>query len=67
MAGGELFFRLPSLREEGRETCPDHILQTWRKWLPVRPERAVAERYSWRQLASEIGWNYRRFLMETDS
>jgi hypothetical protein len=67
MAGGELFFRLPSLRDEGGETCPHHDLQTWRKWLPVQPERAADKKYSWRQLASEIGWNYRRFLMETSS
>jgi hypothetical protein len=64
-AGSELFFRIPSLAGEVTGACPDRSLQTWREWLPVRPKQAAGTPISWNQLASEVTWNYRQFLMET--
>jgi hypothetical protein len=66
-AGSELFFQLPSLMEQGECISPTLILERWRQWLPVRPKQAVTRNLSWRQLASEITWNYQQFLMETSA
>lgn len=66
-AGSELFFQLPFLMGAGGNTCPDGFLRAWREWLPVRPKQEPGRRIPWQQLASEITWNYRQFLMETCS
>jgi len=46
---------------------PNPSLQMWRGWLPARPKQEKEQRISWHQLASEINWNYRNFLMETNA
>lgn len=66
-AASELFFELPCLLRSEREG-PEGSLD-WkelRSWLPVAGEAGSGEKLSrWRQLTSEIVWNYYRFLVET--
>ncbi len=64
-AAGELFLWLPYLIGDGEHVFPNHSLQTWRDWLPVRPHEG--SRISWRQLARDINSNYQQFLMGTIS
>ncbi len=64
-AAGELFFRLPYLMGDGEPALPNHSLETWRDWLPIRPREESG--ISWRQLARDINWNYQHFLMGTIS
>ncbi len=64
-AAGELFLWLPYLVGDGEHIFPNHSLETWRDWLPVRPREE--SRISWRQLARDINSNYQQFLMGTIS
>lgn len=66
-AASELFFQLPDLLSDVTQPEADRSFHAWRQWLPVRPEQNAPPTAPWRQLASEIAWNYRHFLMETSS
>jgi hypothetical protein len=66
-AGSGLFFQLPFLAGDSVGARPNPSLQMWRGWLPARPKQEKEQRISWHQLASEINWNYRNFLMETNA
>lgn len=66
-AAGELFLQLPRLTEDAERAVPNHSLETWRDWLPLRPREESRPGISWRQLAREINWNYQQFLMGTIS
>ena len=66
-AGTELFFRLPSLNEEGEVTIADDSVGAWHECLPVRSEGSRRLKISGRELAAGIIRNYQQFLMETSS
>jgi len=66
-AGTELFFRLPSLTEEGEVTIADNSAGAWQQCLPVRSKGSQGPHISGRELAAEIIRNYQQFLMETSS
>jgi hypothetical protein len=62
-AASELFFRLPSLLVSGASQPPEVDWADVRRNLPVVCEFSKGS--DWRQLASDIVWNYQEFLVET--
>ena len=68
-AASEVFFQLPRLLKDANQTqCVDVGWENVRSFLPVVLEREQRQRLAdWRRLAKEIAWNYKKFLVETQS
>ena len=65
-AASDVCFRLPSLILPGGGTDADANWEEVFCFLPERrPETQAATRPRWQELASDILWNYHRFLTET--
>jgi hypothetical protein len=65
-AASELCFRLPSVIPPGRTTDAEADWEEVFGLLPARqPETRAATRLRWQALASDVLWNYHRFLTET--
>ncbi len=65
-AATELMFRLPCMLRRGGEPASfDVDWEQLRQTLPVTRRRDPGDNSGWRQLASEIVWNYHEFLTGT--
>lgn len=62
---GELVVHLPDLiLPSGRNAKPGIRFDQIRRWLPVLPDQSSAGPL-WQQLANDVAWNYREFLLKT--
>lgn len=67
-AASELFFQLPPLiSAASRATAREGPTSELFDWLPLTRTGLPASASDWRQRASEIAWNYHRFLEGTRS
>jgi hypothetical protein len=65
-AAGTLWSAAPAPLRRGGEAPKSEWIGV-REWLPVRVNEKSAESLTWQELAQEIVWNYKTFLLETRS
>jgi hypothetical protein len=67
-AASELFFQLPALiSATSVKTAQEDLTGDLFDWLPLIRTGPLTSDSDWRQRASEIAWNYHRFLEGTRS